>query len=93
MYIPIFFMFMVKEGKKNVFKNIVMPLIGVIACAFMMFVAVYAHGIRPYQAAAEKGEFSFPVLFYLIMFAVIMGIGMLFYHKKSNKEEGKEDRS
>ena len=26
-------------------------------------------------------------------YAVIMGIGMLFYHKKSNKEEGKEDRS
>ncbi len=92
MYIPIFFMFMVKEGKKNVFKNIVMPLIGVIACAFMMFVAVYAHGIRPYQAAAEKGEFSFPVLFYLIVYVVIMAVGLFLYKKngaKANAEKSK----
>jgi APA family basic amino acid/polyamine antiporter len=82
MYIPIFVMFMVKEGKKNIFKNAVMPVLGVIACAFMMFVAVYAHGIRPYQAAAAKGEFSFPVLFYLIVYAVIMGVGLAFYKKK-----------
>lgn len=82
MYIPIFVMFMVKEGKKNIFKNAVMPVLGVIACAFMMFVAVYAHGIRPYQAAAANGEFSFPVLFYLIVYAVIMGVGLVFYKKK-----------
>ena len=82
MYIPIFVMFIVKEGKKSVFKNIVMPAIGVIACAFMMFVAVYAHGIRPYQIAAANGEFSFPVLFYLIVYAVIMGIGAILYKKK-----------
>lgn len=83
MYIPIFVMFIIKEGKKNVFKNIVMPVLGIIACAFMMFVAVYAHGIRPYQAAAANGEFAFPVLFYLIVYAVIMGIGLIFYKKKS----------
>jgi hypothetical protein len=59
-----------------------MPVLGVIACAFMMFVAVYAHGIRPYQAAAAKGEFSFPVLFYLIVYVVIMGVGLAFYKKK-----------
>ena len=82
MYIPIFVMFIAKEGKKNVFKNIVMPVLGIIACAFMMFVAVYAHGVRPYQAAAANGEFAFPVLFYLIVYVVIMAIGLVMYKKK-----------
>lgn len=86
MYIPIFVMFIVKEGKKNVFKNIVMPVLGVIACAFMMFVAVYAHGIRPYQAAAAEGKFAFPVLFYLIVYLVIMGIGLALYKKNGAKK-------
>jgi APA family basic amino acid/polyamine antiporter len=86
MYIPIFVMFIVKEGKKDVFKNIVMPVIGVIACAFMMFVAVYAHGIRPYEAAAANGEFSFPVAFYLIVYVVIMAIGLVLYNKKGAKK-------
>jgi len=86
MYIPIFIMFIIKEGKKNVFKNTVMPIFGVIACLFMMFVAVYAHGVRPYQAAAANGEFSFPVLFYLIVFIVIMAIGAILYKKKESKK-------
>ncbi|MBQ3490414.1 MAG: amino acid permease [Clostridia bacterium] len=82
-YIPIFVMFIVKEGKKNIFKNIVMPIFAVLASAFMVFVAVYAHGIKPYLTAAENGEFSFPVLFYLIVFAVIMAIGALLYKRTS----------
>ena len=81
-YIPIFVMFIIKEGKKNMFKNTVMPILGLIASLFMVFVAVYAHGVKPYLAAAEKGEFAFPVLFYLIVFAVIMTIGAFFYQKK-----------
>ena len=52
----------------------------------MMFVAVYAHGIRPYQAAAANGEFSFPVAFYLIVYVVIMGIGLVMYKKNSAKK-------
>ena len=81
-YIPVFIMFIIKEGKKNIFKNIVMPVLATLASLFMVFVAIYAHGIRPYQAAAENGEFAFPVLFYLIVFAVIMAIGALLYRKK-----------
>lgn len=81
-YIPVFIMFIIKEGKKNIFKNIVMPVLATLASLFMVFVAIYAHGIRPYQAAAENGEFAFPVLFYLIVFAVIMAIGALLYKKK-----------
>ena len=86
-YIPIFVMFIIKEGKKDIFKNIVMPILGLIASLFMMFVAVYAHGVKPYMDAAEKGEFVFPVLFYLIVFAVIMLIGACFYKKKEKENQ------
>ena len=80
-------MFMVKHGKENIFKNVIMPLVGIIASGFMVFAAVYAHGITKYQAAKEVGEFSFPVLFYLIVFAVIMIIGLFFYKKGNNEKE------
>ena len=82
LYIPIFIMFIFKEGKKNIFKNIVMPVLAIIASLFMVFVAFYAHGISKYKDALAKGTFSFPVLFYLIVFAVIMIIGALLYKKK-----------
>ena len=85
MYIPLFLVFIKKEGKKNPLKNIVMPVLAVMACLFMIFVAVYAHGIRPYLSARANGEFAFPVLFYLIVFAVIMAIGMLFYQKQNRE--------
>ena len=75
-------MYMIKKGKQSIFKNIVMPLLSVIACLFMVFAAVYAHGIHPYEVAAEKGEFSFPAASYMIVFAVIMLIGAAFYRKK-----------
>lgn len=80
-YIPMFVMFIIKEGRKHIFKNVIMPLLAILASLFMMFVAIYAHGIRPYQVAAAAGEFAFPVLFYLIVFAVIMAIGVAFYRK------------
>ena len=83
LYIPMFIVFIKKEGKKNIFKNIVMPILAIIASLFMVFVAIYAHGIRPYQNAAANGEFAFPVLFYLIVFAVIMTIGAFLYKKRS----------
>ncbi len=85
LYIPIFVMFIVKEGKQSIFKNVIMPILAIISSLFMMFVAVYAHGIVKYKAAAAAGEFAFPVLFYLIVFAVIMAIGALLY--KPRKKE------
>ncbi len=86
LYIPMFIMFMIKEGKKSIFKNIVMPCLATIASLFMIFCAVYAHGVRPYLDAKANGEFSFPILFYLIVFAVIMVIGVLFYKTKEKNE-------
>lgn len=84
-YIPIFFMYIARHGKENIFKNIIMPVLSILSSCFMIFAAIYAHGIRPYSAAAKEGRFVFPVLFYLIVFAVIMILGELLY--KSGKPE------
>ena len=86
LYIPIFVMFIVRFGKENVFRNIVMPVLAIIASGFMVFATVWAHGVAPFRAAAAAGKFSFPILFYMIVFAVIMVAGMFFYKKKNNKE-------
>ena len=90
-YIPIFIMYIVKRGKENFFKNIVMPVLSLIACVFMIFAAIYAHGIAPYMKAAENGGFSFPVLFYLIVFAVIMAFGAVFYNGVPKKNTAKKE--
>ena len=78
-------MFIKKHGKENVLKNIVLPIFGILASGFMVFAAIYAHGIQPYLNAKANGSFSFPVLFYLIVFAVVLVIGSFFY-KKNNEQ-------
>lgn len=78
MYIPMLVMWIVKEKDLGVFKRFVLPILSIIACLFLVFVAVYAHGITPFLNAQAEGKFSFPVLFYLIIYVVIMGIGFLF---------------
>ena len=83
MYIPIFIAWMKKEKDLGIFKRFVLPTISIVACLFMVFAAVYAHGITPYIAAKANGTFSFPVLFYLIVFAVIMIIGAFFARPKN----------
>jgi len=85
MYIPIFIGWMMKEKDLGTFKRFVLPILAILACAFMVFAAVYAHGITPYLDAKKTNEFKFPVLFYLIIFAVVMIIGGFFY--KKNKKE------
>ena len=80
-YIPLLVLFIKKECRKKTLRNIFLPLLAIFASLFMIVAAIYAHGIRPYLAAAEKGQFSFPVLFYLIVFTVIMGIGGIWYKK------------
>ena len=84
MYIPIFIMWMKKEKDLGLFKRFILPLLAILACAFMIFAAIYAHGITPYLAAKEAGKFSFPVLFYIIIFAVILLLGKFF---KTPKED------
>ena len=85
MYIPIFIMWMVKEKDMNAFKRFILPVLAILSCVFMVFAAVYAHGITPYLNAQKAGEgFKFPVLFYLVIFAVIMAIGGII--NKRNKK-------
>ncbi len=84
MYIPIFIVWMKKEKDLGVFKRFVLPIASLIACLFMMFAALYAHGITPYLKAKANDSFSFPVLFYLIVYAVIMGIGAVLRKPKKN---------
>lgn len=67
MYIPIFVMIMVKEQSLSIFKRFFMPALAVGACIFMVVAACYSHGKA--------------VVFYLIIFAVIMAVGLLFKPK------------
>ena len=70
MYIPMFIMFIRKSKELNGFKRYVMPILGLCGCVFMVYAAFAAYGKT--------------VLFYLIVFAVIMAIGNLFYRKKAD---------
>ncbi|MBO5837780.1 MAG: hypothetical protein J6Q92_07835, partial [Oscillospiraceae bacterium] len=82
MYIPMLIMWIKKEKDVGVFKRFVLPVLSIGACLFMVFAAIYAHGITPYLNAKAEGKFAFPVLFYLIVYGVIMGIGVLVNRKK-----------
>ncbi len=84
-YIPMFIMWMKKEKDLGVFKRFILPSLAIICCGFTIFAAIYAHGITPYRSALENGEFSCPVVFYLIVFVIVMLVGMLFYSPIRNK--------
>ena len=90
-----FVMWIKNEKELGVFKRFVLPATAIVACAFMVFAAVYAHGITPFMDAQAKGEFSFPVLFYLIIFAVVMLLGFVFKNGNpfANKTEANEEDS
>lgn len=89
LYIPIFIMFMKKAKDEKPLKRFVVPGLAICGAIFMVIAAIYAHGISPYLAAKEQGQFSCPVLFYLIVFAVIMLIGLPFMNggKKAKKDK------
>ena len=85
MYIPMFIMWMKKEKELGIVKRFVLPMAALIACVFMVFAAIYAHGITPFLAAKANGKFSFPVLFYIIVFVVVLATG--FFVRKPKKTE------
>ena len=76
LYIPIFIFWMKKEKNQGFFNRFILPSAAIVSCLIMIFAAVYAHGITPYLNAKANGTFACPILFYLIVFAVIMAIGM-----------------
>jgi len=90
LYIPIFIVWMKKEKDMGVFKRFVLPAASIIACGFMVFAAIYAHGITPYLTAKANGTFSFPVLFYFIVFIVIMAIGMILKNPRKKNAVNEE---
>lgn len=75
-YIPVFIMYMIKGNEKSRFKKFVLPILSVAGSLVMIICSVYAHGIVPLMESLANGSFSFPVLFYLIIFGVIMAFGM-----------------
>ena len=64
-------------------KRYVAPILGICGSVFMVIAAFYAHGFQPYQAAAQAGGFACPIVFYLIVFAVVIVIGLRFYNRKN----------
>ena len=84
-YIPMFIMWMKKEKELGVFKRFILPSLAIICCGFTIFAAIYAHGITPYKEALKNGEFSCPIIFYLIIFAAVMLVGVFFYSPIRNK--------
>jgi APA family basic amino acid/polyamine antiporter len=86
MYIPIFVVFIAKEGKKSFWKNAFVPTIAILASTFMAFSAFYAHGIAPFIKANAEGRFSFPALIYLAVFVADIVIGLIFYKKTTSAE-------
>ncbi len=86
MYIPMMIMWMVKEKDLGVMKRFVLPALSIFACAFMVFAACYAHGYTPFMNAQTEGKFSCPVIFYLIVYAVIMLAGAVLKNGKAKKK-------
>ena len=68
MYIPMFIMFMAKSKELNGLKRFVMPALAIVGSCFMVYAAFAAYGTT--------------VLYYLIVFALIMGLGALYQKKK-----------
>ncbi|MDO4531929.1 MAG: amino acid permease, partial [Bacillota bacterium] len=62
MYIPIFAMQMIKEKEMSTMHRVVAPILGIVASCFMVLAAIVSLGKA--------------IIFYLILFAVIMMIGM-----------------
>ena len=71
LYIPIFFMMMRKERDLSFFNRFVMPIVSLAGCFFMIIAACFSHKME--------------VVAYLIVFAIIMGIGVIFAHKEVDR--------
>ncbi len=77
LYIPIFVMFMIKTTHASCLTRFVIPLLAVLASAFMVVCAVLAHRMS--------------VVYYLILFAVIMAIGAIPLFRKQKKQSLTEE--
>ena len=71
LYIPIFINMMIKSKDLHPVKRFVFPSLSLLSCAFMIYSAFVAYGIN--------------AIYYLIVFAVIMLIGLMFYRDKKGR--------
>ena len=69
LYLPILVMFVVRARGLGVFRRWVIPLLACGGCGFMIFACIYAHGVKN--------------LYYLLVFAAVMAIGMGFYRRRA----------
>ena len=70
-YIPIFIVMMIRARDLSPAKRFVMPALAILCCCFMVYAAISSYGIQ--------------ALYYIILFAVILGIGLLFYRNAEDK--------
>ncbi|MDR4022190.1 MAG: APC family permease [Eubacteriales bacterium] len=70
MYIPIFLMIAIKEKGFGVFNRFIAPVLSIAGSLFMVYAAFLSHGVKT-------------VLCYLVVYAVIMIVGLIF--KLGNK--------
>ncbi len=78
MYIPIFVQMMRKEKGLSVVKRFILPVLSIVSCCFMVYASIVAH--------------KWDNLYFLIVFAVVLFIGILFMNRKPkvlNEEENK----
>ena len=85
-YIPILIAWMKKERELGFVKRFLLPILSIAACAFIIFAAIYAHGIVPFLQNRELGQFAFPVLFYLIVFIAVMAVGAVLRKPRKKSE-------
>ena len=67
MYIPIFVYWMKRERGESVLRRFIIPAFAILGSAFMAFTCILAHKTA--------------VIWYLIVFAVVMAIGVLINRK------------
>lgn len=81
MYLPIFIMWMKKAKGENAWKRFILPILAILGSVIMVGTCIYKHGM--------------PCLGYLIVFAVIMGVGGIFLHcrKKVSKEDSEPENA
>ncbi len=70
LYLPILVMFMVRARQLDPVRRFVIPVLACGGSCFMIVACIYAHGVSN--------------LWYLLMFAVIMAVGMLFYRRQKD---------
>ena len=76
MYIPMFLSFIRKEKDLNAFQRFVMPILSVCGCIFMVYAAIVSHKMS--------------CVYYLIIFALFMVVGLFFRKPKGEIGEVKE---